>query len=129
MANEPNNFQPHDPQPAGPRWEEMGDANIPLALIALRPAVPEVLFILYDPRRDRHCYRKYGDTENCGLLCFSSPEQAHRYAQSCLAPYTYDHVLYVALDAAHEMARGRHCVVNCLLVFGEAHEPTIHYVK
>jgi hypothetical protein len=88
-----------------------------------------VLFILYDPRRDRYCYRKYGDTENCGLLCFLSPEQAQRYAQFRLAPYTYDQVLYIALDAAHELARGRHCVVNCLLVFGEAHEPTIHYVK
>ncbi len=128
MVNGPDNFQP-DPPPTGPRWEEAGGAQIPPALIALRRPLPELLFVLYDPRRRAYCYRKVEATEDCGLLCFADPERAREYARTWLPPRTYDHVWGVWLDQAHAMARARHAAVNCLLLIDEAWRPHVHHVK
>lgn len=129
MAGSPNDPEPGTTPPTGPKWEPPGGADVPPALAALWQPLPELLFVLYDPRRERYCYRKLEATEDCGLLCFVAPEQAGDYARRCLPPRTYDQVWGVWLDQAHALARGRHALVNCLILIDEARKPHVHHVR
>ena len=126
-------------QPTEPRWEEIGDASVPPFLTALCPPLPETLYCPYDVTTGCFLYRKIEATENCGLIAFLAPQEAHDYIQTCLRRGTYSKVRQISLDEAHDLALARHAVVNCLIVVRAAPSPpsvsapwwhpSIHYVR
>jgi Rad3-related DNA helicase len=126
-------------QPTSPRWEEIGDANIPLALTVLCQPLPEMLYCPYDVATGCFLYRKIEASEDCGLIAFLAPDVAQDYIRTRLRRGAYSKVRQVSLDEAHDLALARHAVVNCLIVVQPAPmvppisvatwHPSVHYVR
>ena len=117
-------------KPRGPRWEEAGDANVPAALAALYPPLPETLYCPHDVARGRYLFRTLASTEDCGLVCFLDPRRARAYVRAVFPGGEYGTIVGMSLDGAHDLALGRHAVVNCLLVVGADFRcPSVHYVR
>lgn len=91
--------------------------------------LPETLYVPFDPKRSRLCFRKFGASEDCGLLCFSTRERGEAYLRACLSQQGFVDLRPISLDDACDIARGQHFRVNCVALIDDPHHPLIQSVR
>lgn len=104
------------------------DTAIPAWLTGLHPVLPETVFAPYDPGRARFCFRKLGESEDCGLVCFSAPDVGEPYRAAFLARKGFAELRRLSLDEACDLARGDNFRVNCVALVDDPHHPVIQMV-
>jgi hypothetical protein len=102
---------------------------IPEWLARLHPMLPEKLFGPVDPIRECFCFRKFGASEDCGLLCFSTRKRGKAYMKACLSHHGFVELRPISLDDACDIARGQHFRVNCVALIDDPRHPLIQAVR